>query len=56
MEALILCEHNWSFVKLRSVHAQIVRKVQSTLPQSSVMSLVLITSSLLIHWMHIINK
>ena len=26
MEALILCEHNWSFVKLRSVHTQIVRK------------------------------
>ena len=26
METLILCEHNWSFVKLRSVHAQIVRK------------------------------
>ena len=29
MEALILCEHNWSFVKLRSVHAQIVRKFNS---------------------------
>ena len=26
MEVLILSEHNWRFVKLRSVHAQIVRK------------------------------
>ena len=29
METLIACEHNWSFVKLRSVHAQIVYKFNS---------------------------
>ena len=29
MEMLNVCEHNWIFVKLRSVHAQIVRKFNS---------------------------
>ena len=29
MEILILCEHNGRFVKLKNVHAQIVRKFNS---------------------------